>query len=349
MASPFRQVYTKFWSDPNVVESFTPEDKFFYLYLFTNEHTSQCGIYKIAPKQMAFELGYSIEAVRNLIDRFRNNLKRILFNPETHELAILNWAKYNYPTTIKDNRFACIAAELAEVKDRELVEKVLGHAAPDIRDALLGQEPPKGEGSPSEGPSEPLPSPSEPPSKPLGEEKEEEQEQQEERETRAPARDDASNQKTEEKDLPVLARQVATFWSGQYGLATGVTIVPDTATLRSAANMVKTAGMHVDVVIKAIAYYFEHWREFWFACSRDSWKGPTDTRRCEFSIQSLEKNLPEVFSRMASEPVRKGDWSTSSLKPEDYRISEEERRNNTGKLGKFVRSLGKRATMAAAN
>jgi hypothetical protein len=349
MASPFRQVYTEFWSDPNVVEFFTPEDKYFYLYLFTNEHTSQCGIYKIAQKQIAFEMGYSIEAVKNLIDRFQNNLKRIVYNSETHEIAILNWAKYNYPTMIKDNRFACIAAELAEVKDRELVEKVLGHAAPDIRDALLGQEPPKGEGSPSEGPSEPLPSPLEPPSKPLGEEKEKEEEQEEEREARAPTRDDASNQKTEEKDLPALARHVATFWSGQYVLATGVTIVPDTATLRSAANMVRTAGLRADVVNKAIAYYFEHWREFWFACSRDSWKGPPESRRCEFSIKSLEKNLPEVLSRMASKPAQREHWSTSVLKPEDYRISEEEQRNNTRKLGAFVRSLGKRATMAAAN
>jgi len=164
----------------------------------------------------------------------------------------------------------------------------------------------------------------------------------------APAREEQTS-KGEEEDVKVLAQRVADFWIEQYHQATGIPIAPNPITFRSAANMVRTAGMHADVVIKAIQYYFEHWREFWFACSRDSWKGPTDTRRCEFSIQSLEKNLPEVFSRMASEPVRKGDWSTSSMKPEDYRISEEERKNNTGKLGAFVRSLGKRATMAAAN
>jgi hypothetical protein len=173
MAAPFRMVYTEFWSDPNVVEFFTPEDKFFYLYLFTNEHTSQCGIYKIALKQIAFEMGYSIEAVKNLIDRFQNGLKRIKYNPQTHELAVLNWAKYNYPTTIKDNRLTCIASELAEVKDKSLIDNVLEHAAPEIRDTLLGREPQKGEESPKEGGSEPLQSPLEAPVDPLGEEKEE--------------------------------------------------------------------------------------------------------------------------------------------------------------------------------
>lgn len=30
----FRQIQVDFWSDPRVSEEMTPEDKFFYLYLF---------------------------------------------------------------------------------------------------------------------------------------------------------------------------------------------------------------------------------------------------------------------------------------------------------------------------
>ncbi|WP_267909764.1 hypothetical protein [Staphylococcus haemolyticus] len=37
----YRHVQTSFWSDARVSEEMTPEDKYFYLYLMTNEHTNQ--------------------------------------------------------------------------------------------------------------------------------------------------------------------------------------------------------------------------------------------------------------------------------------------------------------------
>ncbi|MFJ6266682.1 hypothetical protein [Lysinibacillus xylanilyticus] len=52
----FRYVYTIFWNDPRVVEEMTAKDKYFYLYLLTNESTTQIGIYQI--KQIAFDMGY---------------------------------------------------------------------------------------------------------------------------------------------------------------------------------------------------------------------------------------------------------------------------------------------------
>ena len=58
-----RVVSTSFWEDETIVNDFSPEDKYFYLYLITNPHTSQLGIYKLVPKTAAFELGYSKEAV----------------------------------------------------------------------------------------------------------------------------------------------------------------------------------------------------------------------------------------------------------------------------------------------
>lgn len=44
----FRMVHTSFWNDPTVSEEMTPEDKYFFLYLLTNEHTTQIGIYGIS-------------------------------------------------------------------------------------------------------------------------------------------------------------------------------------------------------------------------------------------------------------------------------------------------------------
>lgn len=43
----FRQVHTSFWNDVKVQEDFTPEDKYFFLYLLTNPQTKQIGVYQI--------------------------------------------------------------------------------------------------------------------------------------------------------------------------------------------------------------------------------------------------------------------------------------------------------------
>jgi hypothetical protein len=93
MMAKFRMVQTDFWRNPNVSEEMSPEDKLFYLYLLTNPNTTQIGIYRITMKQMAYELGYSIESVQSLMDRFIKHYKVIRYNPETRELAIKCWGK----------------------------------------------------------------------------------------------------------------------------------------------------------------------------------------------------------------------------------------------------------------
>ena len=66
----YRHVHVEFWKDPKVLEELTPEDKLFFIYLLTNPNTTQIGVYKITKKQIAFELGFSIESVNVLMDRF---------------------------------------------------------------------------------------------------------------------------------------------------------------------------------------------------------------------------------------------------------------------------------------
>ena len=55
----YRTVSMSFWTDNKVTDDFTPEDRYFYLYLFTNPHTNLCGCYEISIKQIANEMGYS--------------------------------------------------------------------------------------------------------------------------------------------------------------------------------------------------------------------------------------------------------------------------------------------------
>ncbi|WP_042374249.1 DnaD domain-containing protein [Neobacillus jeddahensis] len=119
----YRIVRTDFWKNPVVSEEMTPEDKYFYLYILTNPNTTQIGVYKITKKQMAFDLGYSIETVQSLMDRFILHHKVIRYNSETRELAIKNWGKYNLNAGGKPV-MDCIVSELKEVEDHSLIEYV---------------------------------------------------------------------------------------------------------------------------------------------------------------------------------------------------------------------------------
>jgi hypothetical protein len=119
----YRMVRTDFWKNPMVSEEMTPEDKFFCLYLLTNPHTTQTGIYKITKKQMAFDLGYSIESVQALMERFIHHHQLIRYNPETRELAIKNWGKDNLHKGGKPV-MDCIFSELKDVEDTSLIKYV---------------------------------------------------------------------------------------------------------------------------------------------------------------------------------------------------------------------------------
>ena len=115
----YRYLHAKFWTDPHMLE-LTPEQKFFYAYLLTSPDSSQCGISEIHPKTISHHTGYNTETVLKLITIFED-MKKIKYNPETKELAIKNWGKYNYIANNEKVKI-CIQKEFAKVKDRNLID-----------------------------------------------------------------------------------------------------------------------------------------------------------------------------------------------------------------------------------
>jgi len=114
----FRKIHVSFWRD-EFIESLTPEQKYFYLYLMTNDRTRQCGIYEITLKQISYDTGYNEETVRHLINFFVSKHK-IKYSETTKEIALKNWGKYNDSTSPKVK--VCVNKELLLVKDRLLIE-----------------------------------------------------------------------------------------------------------------------------------------------------------------------------------------------------------------------------------
>jgi hypothetical protein len=97
----YRTVSLSFWTDTKVIDDFTPEDRYFYLYLFTNPHTNLAGCYEVSTKQMAYETGYSKETVEGLLVRFSEVHGVCEYSSETKEVLLLNWHKYNWTNSEK--------------------------------------------------------------------------------------------------------------------------------------------------------------------------------------------------------------------------------------------------------
>lgn len=91
----YRNVQIGFWTDSKIYDDFTPEDKYFYLYLITNPQTNICGCYQISYAQMENQTGYNMETIKQLIERFESTHNVIRFCAETKEILLLNWYKYN--------------------------------------------------------------------------------------------------------------------------------------------------------------------------------------------------------------------------------------------------------------
>lgn len=100
------------------------------LYCLTNPHTNIIGCYEISMKQMAAELGYSVDAVMSLIKRFKEHHGVIDYDGETKELYVKNWHKYNWTESpklnpsivsaldgVKAERFKARIAELYNARD----------------------------------------------------------------------------------------------------------------------------------------------------------------------------------------------------------------------------------------
>jgi uncharacterized phage protein (TIGR02220 family) len=120
-----RIVDTSFWTDGKVDE-FSPEDKYFMLYLMTSPFTTQLGIYGISVKQIAFQLGYSMDTVRVLLERFESKYDIIIYSKETSEIGVKNYLRHSivkggFP--VRD----CLIKEMAKVKNKDLIAQVFAH------------------------------------------------------------------------------------------------------------------------------------------------------------------------------------------------------------------------------
>ena len=87
---------------------------------------------------LAFQMGYSLDTVNVLIDRFQNKYGVIIYSDETQEIAILNYLKYSI---IKGGKpvLDCIEKDIGQVKDKTLLGFVYGKVScfEDARETMV--------------------------------------------------------------------------------------------------------------------------------------------------------------------------------------------------------------------
>lgn len=116
-----RVVSTDFWTDSKVIDMFSVEDKYFMLYLLTNPHTTQLGIYELNIKQASFETGYTADVITVLLERFENKYGLIKYSKATKEVAIGNYLRHSIMKGGKPVE-DLLNRELQRVKDKNLID-----------------------------------------------------------------------------------------------------------------------------------------------------------------------------------------------------------------------------------
>ena len=97
----YRNISVNFWKDTKVMDLFSPEDKYFMLYVLTNTYTNLCGCYEVSIKQMSKDTGYDEETIKKLLNRLEADYHVICYDYLTNELLIINWHKYNWNASAK--------------------------------------------------------------------------------------------------------------------------------------------------------------------------------------------------------------------------------------------------------
>lgn len=127
-----RIVDTSLWSNVRLVNEFSAEDKYFMLYILTNQYVRQCGIYKLPKRIISFEMGYTIEAIECILDRFQNAYEIIIYDHGTNEIAILSYLKH---AIVKGGKpvYDCLERDYSDVVNKGLIGMVYDFLEPHFR------------------------------------------------------------------------------------------------------------------------------------------------------------------------------------------------------------------------
>lgn len=87
-----RYIQDSFWTDP-YIDKLSPDSKLVFVYLLTNPMANIAGVYEIRSKRIAYETGYDVEVIENILKKFVLDGKIVRLN---EWIVIVNHLKHQY-------------------------------------------------------------------------------------------------------------------------------------------------------------------------------------------------------------------------------------------------------------
>ena len=119
--SGYRQLHTRMWADGWFIE-LSPEQKLLFIYLFSNQRASVCGLYELPLRVMVFETGLEIEVIRKCFTVFSRSGKAF-YDHAASVVWVVNMLKYQGSSSPK--LLARIDADIKAVPECDLKKKFL--------------------------------------------------------------------------------------------------------------------------------------------------------------------------------------------------------------------------------
>lgn len=95
MANYERTLKSCIWTSGEF-EGLSNIEKLFYILIHTGEETSDCCIFQITPKRIAYHLGISTKKAEELINKFID-LNFVVYDFKTQEMLVVDYMRHNAP------------------------------------------------------------------------------------------------------------------------------------------------------------------------------------------------------------------------------------------------------------
>ena len=117
----FRQLHTRIWMDAWFIK-LPPEQKLLFIYLFSNQRASVCGLYELPLQVMTFETGLDIATVRKGLAVFEKAGKAF-YDHTASVMWVVNMPKYQGSSSPK--LLVRIQGDIKIIADSELKRRFL--------------------------------------------------------------------------------------------------------------------------------------------------------------------------------------------------------------------------------
>lgn len=118
----YRSVHTKFWNDPKV-EKLSGVARCLFIYLFTNEHRNESGLYALSMGKMSYEIGFPVKQVEKALGELRD-INRVHYDVENEVVWVVNAARHS---PLNDNCVKSITRDLEFCSSPTLVQLFCSH------------------------------------------------------------------------------------------------------------------------------------------------------------------------------------------------------------------------------